>query len=326
MSSLFSLFGKEKGKSEKEQTVLLLDVENASVGSALVQLAPGQAPRLFAEKRLSLPVQQRLSSARMAREVERAAHEVLVHARTASGISNTAVFFGAPWVAPSWGVGKQDKIAWDFEPHVQKSIRGLVGDMPVSFHAFGAAAAHAVDAAFEHDPAFLLCVVTGEVVEILYIYENAVIARATVPFGSHTILRTLSTHAGVPLHAARSALSLIDTTPGHVHPGPEWLHEPLSVSATHFADDFADVARALYAGNLPDDASFAHSVLVVAPEPLGELFASVLANSEQVAALFPEGGTVRALRAHHLVSHASAHAAVPDLHFMVEALFANKVF
>ena len=162
----------------------------------------------------------------------------------------------------------------------------------------------------------VLCVVTGEVAEIFSISGNQVVARATVPLGAHTLLRTIASHAGVSLHAARSGLSLVDTAPGHQHPGPAWLHEPLSSAATHFANNFKDVA-----GALGSDAS---SVLVIAPEPLGELFASILANSQQVNKLFPQGGVVRALRSHHLVPHVSASTQPLDLVLMAEALFAHK--
>ena len=321
-------------KTQKEKIIALLDIENASVGVVLVRLPSaaestvGQMPGLFGEKRIALPVPQTLDVGHMVQKLENAVYEALVHARAAAGgeLSHLAVFLGAPWSTPVWKAsqaGATQKFFWEFEPYLQKSVLHLAQDMPVSFHAFGMAATSAIDAVFDHDDAFFLCVITGEVCEILYIQNNIVAARATVPFGAHTLSRTVATHAGVPLFAARSAIHLVDTSSGRTHPGPAWIHEPLSVAATHFATYFADAARDLYT-EIPRGSEPAHSVLVVAQEPLGELFASILGNSAQMSELFPRGGVVRALRAHHLVPHAATDAAKPDLHFMIEALFINK--
>ena len=326
------LFGatqnKSSSKSASLKTILVLDVENASVGAGLVHIAPGKTPRLFAEKRIPLSIQNTLDSTRLVHEIEKAVHELLVHARGSdvmtggqSTPSHTAIFLAAPWSTPSWSRGKA---VWNFEPYIQKNLWRLAQDAPTTFHATGSALVHTIDTAFEHDDAFLLCSITGEVAEILYVLHNQIIARATVPFGTHTIARTLASHAGVPLHAAHSALRLVDTSPSHPHPGPSWIHEPLSSAATHFAENFADAAKALYASSGLRGEHAAHSVLVVAPEPLGELFASMLGNSTKVSELFPEGGTVRALRPHHLVPHLWAEKSAPDLHLMAEALFAHK--
>ena len=326
-------FGKKK--SEKEKIITLLDVENASVGVALVRLPTeaqavlGQAPQLLVQKRIALPVAHTLDAARLVHETEKAVHEVLVYARASATeeVSPVAAFLGAPWSAPSWARPIQNQVVdplWEFEPYVHKSIMHLVQGAPISFYAFGSAAMHAADTAFEHDQAFILCVVTGEVCEILCIQNNTIVARATLPFGVHTLSRTLSSHAGVSLSAARSALHLVDTSSAHKHAGPSWIHEPLSVAATHFATHFTEAARELHIDALSGEP--AHSVLVVAPEPLGELFASILGNNaERLSKLFPNGGVVRALRAHHLVPHfSSAGVAVPDLRLMTEALFINK--
>ncbi len=50
------LFGKKKHAGK---TVAIADIENGSVAAALVRLIPGEAPRLFAEKRVSLPFSPR---------------------------------------------------------------------------------------------------------------------------------------------------------------------------------------------------------------------------------------------------------------------------
>src|SRR4051812_18412130 len=113
------LFGK---KQPEEKTVLILDVENGSVGSALVRLVENQPPKLFGETRIELPVLHTRDSASLMREVSRGLNHALVHAAEVAGrlrntpmgqarvqedlqnmgqISHSAVFLSAPWGSPN---------------------------------------------------------------------------------------------------------------------------------------------------------------------------------------------------------------------------------
>ena len=47
------LFGRKKAP---EKTILTLDVEQGSVGSALVRISPNEPPRIFGEFRTHLPL------------------------------------------------------------------------------------------------------------------------------------------------------------------------------------------------------------------------------------------------------------------------------
>src|SRR3990167_7759665 len=88
-------------------TALILDIENGSVGSCLVKLAPGQAPQLFGEARTAVPLMDTRSAASLSRAVEHAASESLLHASEVAArlrhhagalppVSKVVIFMAAP--------------------------------------------------------------------------------------------------------------------------------------------------------------------------------------------------------------------------------------
>ncbi len=321
MSALF-------GKSDSdERTVLLVDIENGSVASALAQLSHTQQPRLFAEHRVALPVLHTVSGAEIARRVERAVEESLDHTSRIAArirqdrryapmgrIRGAHLFFGPPWTTTSRG---EERLQWKFEPsvvdYVRRSTESVVGSEPIAHHPFGRAATHTSNTLFAGS--VLLCIVTGEVTELLVIEDDHLIGRATVPLGTHTALRTLKVHAGLSIPEAHSALQLYRRSSDD----PLSLAEPLRASFDHFVEQFVEASRELLTLHPVD------TIAVIAPEPMGEWFARALATHTKTVQLFPNGGTTRDIRAKHLAPHVSAHATNPDIHLMIEALFAHSL-
>jgi hypothetical protein len=98
------------------------------------------------------------------------------------------------------------------------------------------------------------------------------------------------------------------------------LAEPLETLANHVAKEFTSVARELIVS------APVHSVFVIAQEPAGEWFARALSEHSAVEELFPDGGTVRAMRGSHVSPYISMHAPKPDLPLLLEALFVDARF
>ena len=71
------MFGKKNTKGGSAHNILLLDIENASVGVALAHLHKGAAPVLFAEHRTHLSIPQTLRGAGIAAQIEKATHQAL---------------------------------------------------------------------------------------------------------------------------------------------------------------------------------------------------------------------------------------------------------
>src|SRR4051812_42791750 len=103
-----ALFGK---KTPTDKTVLIVDIENSSVGAALVRLSPGHAPKLFAEKRVALPLLPSVSAGKLLEETDKALREALLQASTVAArmrnhsklgpvgvIAHVQVFVSPPWV------------------------------------------------------------------------------------------------------------------------------------------------------------------------------------------------------------------------------------
>ncbi len=315
------------------KTVLLVDIESGSVGVALAHLVSGEAPKLFAEARVALPIFTTLNSAVLVREIEKTLRELLSHASLVATrlrghrvvsqmgtISEVLVFLSPPWTSPGQG---QKSLQWEHEltlvSRIQTAVNDMFGAIPTAFHPFGTAASYATDALFQKQKEFLLCRVGGEVTELLLVAGGDLHGQGTVPFGHHTVLRTLQHHAGLSAQEARSALRL--GTVSLSNP-PHTIAEPLNAAASHAVREFSEAAHDVLGK------SAVRGVLIIAPAPLGEWFAHTLANppsgGEVLVDIFPHSTTVRALHTHHLEPHIAAHAAAPDLLLMLEALFFAK--
>ena len=318
------LFGRKNSGGEK--TVAIVDIENGSVGAALVRLSSHDAPKLFGETRILLPLVSTQDVRTLAHETEKALHLALAHisevasrVRTHEVLASTgevervAGFFSVPWASMHLAGGGAD-----FMPQMSSALldasHDILGGRPLTMHPYGAAAAHGATVLFPQEAPTILCIVSGETAELLVIDRSALKARATIPVGLHTLLRTLMSHGGASAAEARSLLAL---TPARGHAG---FAEPLAHAQSHFAREFADVARPLL------KTAPIENVLVVAPQGAEEWFARALAQPEHdgLADLFPEGSTVRAMRAGHAQPYLSAHAAKPDLPLMLEALFVDQ--
>ncbi len=68
------------GKKSPDKTILILDVENGSVGSALVRLSPDKQPKLFGEARFNTPLGMSRSGEKLSKDIEEAAREALRNA------------------------------------------------------------------------------------------------------------------------------------------------------------------------------------------------------------------------------------------------------
>lgn len=306
-------------KKPDRETVLLLDVESGSVGSALALLARGQSPKLFGETRIFLPAAYSRDSAALLAQVERAAREALVNAAQVAArlrsntnvsslgdVARVAVFFSAPWGAPDLSAGTQ-RFASPLQRSLEKEIEGYLG-VGTRYYTGADSASYGMTRLLPGEPIFV-CVVRGETAELLLIGESGVQGYATVPTGFNTVLRTLRSHGGLSDAESQSMFELA------MHPATAPF-EPLDAAARHFVEEFAGAAQHLLGG-----AQTVNGIFVIAPGAAGEWFARTLGADESLGAYFPQGGTVRALRARHLASHMEAHRASPDLHLLLETLF-----
>ncbi|HVV39201.1 MAG TPA: hypothetical protein VHD31_02645 [Candidatus Paceibacterota bacterium] len=318
-----ALFGKKA--KDNGHTIAILDVENGSVAAALARLTPNDPPKLFAETRIRMPILNSLDTRLMTREIEKATREALGHiSRVAARIrlhdglsSNGEVERSAAFFSPPWAAMHLEGGTADYAPHMSELVQNLLqetfGDKRSTLHPFGTAAAHSAVLLYPHLGSTMLCIVSGEVTELLVIENNRVVGRATVPVGFYSLLRTLTMHAGISAAEARSLLSLASgehTT----------FIEPLVAAQSHFANAFAEAAAELL------ERSRVENVLVIAPHPVEEWFARALAEDSALIELFPPNSTVRAIRAQHAMPYIAAHALKPDLPLMLEALFVDAKF
>jgi hypothetical protein len=311
------LFGRTK---PEEKTVLILDVENGSVGSALVRLQGGESPKLFGETRFDLPVLHTRDSASLMREVDVGLRHALVHAaevaarvrnhastEDAGMISNAAVFMSAPWGSPNLAAGQPD-FASSMAALVATRIDESLGRVPQSLYTTAGAAHYSVRHILPYDERYLLCVISGEISELVLVVDGEVVGYATMPLGRHLGVRTLRSHGGLSDHEARSAMRL----------NASHLAEPMSAAANHYAEQLAETAADLL------KLGRVEHVYIVAHDGAGDWFGKALAQSEVMTQLFPRGGTVRALRPEHIQPHIAAHAERPDLMLMLQALFTSS--
>jgi hypothetical protein len=317
-----ALFG---GGSSKEKTVALMDIESGSVGAALARISRKDAPRLFGEVRIDIPVKHTRSTEALALEIEKAMREAMSHiSAVAARMRNTEplsrlgavgralLFFSPPWASMHLEGGS----AQFYEPmraFGQGVVENHFGTIPTTVHPLGTIAAHGAVQLYPSDTPQLLCIVCGEVSEMLVLTSGALLGRGTIPVGTNTLLRTLVMHGGVSAQEAQSYLRMAERT---AHP----LAEPLSAAQSHFATEFTDVARDLNGEN-----PFA-GIIVMAPHTHADIFAHALTGHEPLQALFPEGGVVRSFRPQHLMPYLAGHAPRPDLPLMLGSLFAQAKF
>lgn len=311
-----------KKSPKKERTILILDVESGSVGSALVRLSDTDQPKLFGEARFNTPLGMSLKGAELAKAIEEAARaavrnasevaaRVRMHDEVAplGAVDHAAVFMSAPWGRPNLSEGHPYFMPEMTEALAEEVARSF-GYIPSSFFTGAGGAAFGTRAALT-DEACLVCMVTGEVSELMRMDHAGVAGHATIPTGTHALLRTLKTHAGFSEQEARSAAKLPFDTP--------YLQEPFVAAGAHFAEQFTDAARELVG---PGDV---RQVSIVGAQPSAEWFARALAH-DTLADLFPQGGEVRALRGQHLSPHIAAHSSNPDVMLMLAALFVDSHF
>ena len=312
------------GKKSPDKTVLLLDVESGSVGSALVRLSATEQPKLFGEMRVAVPLGASRSGESLAKAVEAAAREAVRNASEVAArirahdkkvapqgvVERVALFLSAPWGMPNLSEGRPD-----FLPQVTDMLAAEIarsfGHLPSSLYTAAGAAAFGARATMGEEPC-LVCMVTGELTELMRMDKSGVAAHATIPTGSNNLLRTLKSHGTISEHEARSAACLPFET-AHIR-------EPFRAASADFAGQVVDAAGEMLA---PGDISH---VRVVASEPASNWFARALAQDTSLAELFPRGGEVRTLRVRHLSPHIAAHAESPDSMLMLGALFVDNHF
>lgn len=309
-------------KRPDAKTLLILDVENGSVGGALVRITEGEAPRLFAERRVHLPARLSRSatdvfggiknaSRKVLSEVAEVAARLRQHPKTArvGEVEHVAIFLSAPWGMPNLQTGKP-RFSTAVTEMMQKELRGFF-EVPASFYTSAGALYRGARQVVPYERDYLLVGVGGETSELLLVGDGAVLGHAIFPVGSHTVLRTLRSHADLTPTEARRILAEPMERRGV-------YQEPLSAASQHFAGSFAAGAEPLFKVSVPSRVyTLSHSG--------ADFFARSLAESRQTTALFPHGGTVRALRPRHVMPHLLAHAADPDLWLMLEALFATAL-
>lgn len=323
------LFGSEK---PQEKTILLLDVESGSVGSAFVRISNEGQPKLFGESRILLPAGSSLSGAQLALAVEKAAHQALQNAADIAGrlrnaaanqsrlvgmgtVSSASIFLSPPWGKPNLATGRPDFLD-TIADTLRKGVDAVFGPVKTGLYTAASAASH-IGRTLGSDP-ILLCVVTAEVTELLLIDQQGVRAHATIPLGTHAVLRTLRSHGGISEQEARSALHLPFGSPS-TSLRTNALDEAFAAAAGYFGEQFRDAAAEV----LQHSPAPVVRVQVIAQEPAGEWFARALSQHEPLAALFPNG-EVRALRSNHLTPYVAAHAGRPDLFLLLHALFVDS--
>jgi hypothetical protein len=302
------LFGRKQAAGK---TLLILDIESGSIGSALVHVpANAEAPALLGTWRKRLQVRHSRAAEALAADIEKAAPEAVlamselaarlrVEGQPALGtVSGVAAFLSPPWGRPNLESGRPD-----FVPHLQQIVEREVSpyfEPRPQFFTSAGAAAHALKAVSPYENSYLLVIVTHEITELVLVHNGAVAGHATVPHGISLPLRTLKSHAGLSDRESRAALEAL-------------LHEEALASATeHYGEEFRGAARELFDAHIPQ------SVWVISPA--GDYFARALSH-EHLADLFPQGGVVRPLRTQHAAQHLSGVSPQDDLFLVLEALF-----
>lgn len=312
-----ALFSRPSG-----HTTLIVDIENSSVATALATFSSKTPPQLYAENRVFLPVSIHMSAEQIAKKVHTALEEALSYTSKAAAtlrqdplraplgnIQSAHLFFGAPWVTTTF---EQNRFRFLFEPEMlyqaHQSTQTIVGERPIVSHPFARSATHGISLL---TPApSILCSLTGEVLEVLLVADGTLQARATTPAGTHTAIRTISSHSHISLVEATSALQL------HTHNAPFPIHrEPIKTSEEHVMRHFVDILEELL---LEKEAE---NIFVVTPTPFDDWFARAVVANPGVSQLFPRGGTTRILRSKHFKDHITLHSPVSDIPLLLNTLY-----
>ncbi|MES2202948.1 MAG: hypothetical protein V4474_01320 [Patescibacteria group bacterium] len=310
------LFGQKKPEGK---TVLLLDVDNGSVGAALVRLEVDKAPRLFGETREYMRAPATRDTQSLMQAIGTSARTVLgkaaevagrlrnsssLQARDAGVISEAKIFLSAPWGLPD--LAGEPVFVPPMEQLLRESLAGPLAGTPVTLHTAAGGMLGGARQVLPYEESYLLCLIGSEVSELLLVSGGLPSAYATAPFGRHTVVRTLRTHGGLTDEEAHSLFALRGAP-----------HEAAAEASRHFAEGFADAAGDILTGTP------AAKVFVLAHGNSGEWFARALSASPAMSELFPRGGVVRALGARHVSPFLTAHSQEPDLMLGLEALFTN---
>lgn len=309
-------------KKPTGKTVLLLDAESGSVGAGLLRAEEGKRPRLFGVNRTMLSIPRTVSAAGLAQGVVDAARGALEHAsgvaarmrghpklKSFGEVSRVELFLAPPWSSLEGGRWQHEEFLTD---KLVSEITARIGFLPLSIHPTGRPLASLSQALFPSEGRLLLASLNGEILELLLVGQGAMLGRATLPLGHHHFLRTLSSHGGLSLAEAHSALNLLSR--GRAHPA----QEALGAIERHLISELKSIMPEFLGRGGEGSAC---SVIIFAPEPLREWFARTL-TSESLGDLFPAGGTVRALRAQHLAPYFDAQVH-KDIPLMLEALYVD---
>lgn len=293
---------------------MLLDIENGSVAGALVRTSATHAPKLFGEQRIDLGVGTARTEHSLREKAGHAVQQVAEHlAQVAArlrghphtsdiGVVERATFFvSAPWGVPDLVAGTPSFSS----AATSDLVRAIEGhfDIPTHFHTRASAALHGIRSLVPHEDTYLLCIPSGEVVEVLSVEQGSVRTYGTLPVGRHTLLRTLQSHGSLTEPEARSALRI---RPAHAA-------EPLRAAYQHIAGEFTPAATELGWHN--------HERVYVLSHD-GDWFARALAESPS-SSLFKTGAVVKHITGAHLSPHISQHAHTPDLGLLSAALFVD---
>ncbi len=319
-----SFFGKKK---IEEKTFLVVMVESSSVAYALVRVTLDSLPKLFAEKRVVLPIKSSLSGVLLLRETQKAVHDAVLHAslivarvrhslagqnKEMGTVEEVVIFLSPPW---STCTSSATSLSWEYEPMLTEELHAIVenmfGSVPVYIRPACVDIAKTIASIFSEQKDVLLCAVTGEVSEFMFVSDGVVLRRATIPSGYHALARTLQSHAGFSEAEAHSVLQLAQyknsTALGH-------LIEPFSAVANNFREHVSMITSTLLYGAVPS------GVMVVAPPVIGVLFAHILSEDEQFHHLFKEDSTIRVLHSGHLTPHITPYASTSDIALMAGTL------
>ncbi len=319
------MFGAKKGSTKNSRhNVLLLDIENSSVGVALAHLQQGGAPILFGEHRVHLSMPQTLRGASIAKQIERAVHSAferisLMAAKLRSNGSTAQrgeftgvnVFLSAPWGVPNLAANAPRFLS-QMQTYIAGEVSAFAPDIPLNFYTTADASVHG-SALRGQEGITLVVIVRGEITELILLGRERALGYGTLPIGSRSIYRTLQTHAGLTLAEVPAVLSLS-------HQPLNIYSEPLSAASRHMLEHVAPGLEALTHGGTPS------GILVVAEQPIAEWFARMLEGDESLEALFTPEATIRTLSAHHAARHLGGHDARPDLHLSLGALFTDAKF
>jgi len=317
------LFGKKKTPG----TIAVLDIESGSVGSALVQLSPRKAPKLFAQERIPLTLRGKPSAQVLLKEIEREVERSLVRlsgvvsrVRTYGGseeeLDRVAVFLHAPWTAVSLKETQLKPETHDATLELlRQATQGIAHDIPATFHSFTTTTTPIVHGIFERPNDALVVSIGSELAEISLLKDQILVGYATVPVGVETLVRTIQTHAGISKAEARSILSLTRHTSEHA-----WA-EAVTTSIAHLTRELRTAAEEL----IPEYKNARH-VFIVSPSHSSDLLARTFTHDTEVHKLFAPGSTVRAVSYKHISPHLAAHPEVPDVPLMLESLFVDTRF